>query len=61
MALLLAVESLLRLSWVYLPAGTRNEDRKRPAGAVPRCIAGSAGTLSGGQVMVLAVMQALVW
>jgi len=54
LALLLAMESLLRLSWVFLPASTRNEGRKRPAGAVPRCIAGSAG-------LVLEVQQALVW
>jgi len=60
LALLLAMESLLRLSWVFLPASTRNEGRKRPAGAVPRCIAGSAGVVL--EVMqLMQLMQALVW
>ena len=52
--MLLAMASLLRLSWFFLLVGTHNEGKKRPAGAVPRCIAGSAG-------LVLEVMQALVW
>ncbi len=52
LALQLAME--LRLSLVYLPADTHNGGRKRPGGAVPRCIAGSAGLL-------LAAAQGPVW